>query len=161
MPSEALASISYLLSAPDDRPARAFAARFEQLTGALTAKSEEDTVFFRAVSYLPFCEVGSEPELESLSEEGFAEIMQARADDMPVALSTLSTHDTKRSADARAAIIALSYLPNVAASFYRNAREEARRRADHAPCRRCRATHPGPHRQSDAGGQGFVAARRP
>jgi (1->4)-alpha-D-glucan 1-alpha-D-glucosylmutase len=129
MPSEALASISYLLSAPDDRPARAFAARFEQLTGALTAKSEEDTVFFRAISYLPFCEVGSEPELESLSEQGFAEVMQARADDMPVALSTLSTHDTKRSADARAAIIALSYLPDIAASFYCSAREEARRRA--------------------------------
>jgi (1->4)-alpha-D-glucan 1-alpha-D-glucosylmutase len=129
MPSEALASISYLLSAPDDRPARAFAARFEQLTGALTAKSEEDTVFFRAISYLPFCEVGGEPELEALSEQGFAEIMQARADDMPVALSTLSTHDTKRSADARAAIIALSYLPDVAASLYRSAREEARRRA--------------------------------
>ncbi len=129
MPSEALASISYLLSAPDDRPARIFAARFEQLTGALTAKSEEDTVFFRAVSFLPLCEVGSEPELDSLSMQAFAEIMQARADEMPVALSTLSTHDTKRSADARAAIIALSYLPDIAASLYRAAKDEARCRA--------------------------------
>ncbi|WP_260925822.1 alpha-amylase family glycosyl hydrolase [Novosphingobium sp. 9] len=50
-----------LLHAPDDPPARAFAARFEQLTGALTAKSEEDTLFYRDVACLALCEVGPSP----------------------------------------------------------------------------------------------------
>ncbi|MFD1960820.1 hypothetical protein ACFSHP_20775 [Novosphingobium panipatense] len=72
-----------LLRAPDDPLARAFAARFEQLTGALTAKSEEDTVFFRSVAYLPLCEVGSEPDLGSLDTEAFATQMRERADRTP------------------------------------------------------------------------------
>jgi (1->4)-alpha-D-glucan 1-alpha-D-glucosylmutase len=115
-----------LLHAPHDRLARAFAARFEQLTGALTAKSEEDTVFFRSVAFLPFCEVGSEPDLEAIDAAGFAAILSARAVQSPLALDALSTHDTKRSADARAVIVALSHFPEVAEALYRDAREQAR-----------------------------------
>lgn len=115
-----------LLHAPHDPLARAFAARFEQLTGALTAKSEEDTVFFRSVAFLPFCEVGSEPDLEPLDAAGFAAILSARAAQSPLALDALSTHDTKRSADARAVIVALSHFPDVAEALYRDAREQAR-----------------------------------
>ncbi|EJL35002.1 malto-oligosyltrehalose synthase [Novosphingobium sp. AP12] len=115
-----------LLRSPDDPLARAFAARFEQLTGALTAKSEEDTVFFRSVAYLPFCEVGSEPDLEPLDAAGFAAILSARAAQSPLALDALSTHDTKRSADARAVLVALSHFPEVAEALYRDAREQAR-----------------------------------
>lgn len=105
--------------------ARNFAARFEQLTGALTAKSEEDTVFFRAVSYLPFCEVGGEPDLAPIGTATFARRMQARAERTPLALDALSTHDTKRSADARAAVIALARFPDLARTFYEDARSRA------------------------------------
>jgi (1->4)-alpha-D-glucan 1-alpha-D-glucosylmutase len=115
-----------LLRSPDDPLARAFAARFEQLTGALTAKSEEDTVFFRSVAFLPFCEVGSEPDLEPLDAAGFEAILSARAAQSPLALDALSTHDTKRSADARAVLVALSHFPEVAEALYRDAREQAR-----------------------------------
>jgi (1->4)-alpha-D-glucan 1-alpha-D-glucosylmutase len=115
-----------LLHAPHDPLARAFAARFEQLTGALTAKSEEDTVFFRSVAFLPFCEVGSEPDLEAIDAAGFAAILSARAAQSPLGLDALSTHDTKRSADARAVIVALSHFPDVAEALYRDAREQAR-----------------------------------
>ncbi|WP_404477203.1 malto-oligosyltrehalose synthase [Novosphingobium sp. BL-52-GroH] len=115
-----------LLRAPDDPLARTFAARFEQLTGALTAKSEEDTVFFRSVAFLPLCEVGSEPDLDAIDPERFAAAMAARADETPLALTALSTHDTKRSADARAVLIALSHFPQLAQGLYRTARERAR-----------------------------------
>lgn len=114
-----------LLHAPDDPLARRFAARFEQLTGALTAKSEEDTVFFRSVAFLPLCEVGAEPELNAMDEVAFASAMTARADLTPLALNALSTHDTKRSADARAVLLALGYFPDLARSLYAVARHRA------------------------------------
>ncbi|WP_159982283.1 MULTISPECIES: malto-oligosyltrehalose synthase [unclassified Novosphingobium] len=114
-----------LLRAPDDPLARAFGARFEQLTGALTAKSEEDTVFFRSVAFLPLCEVGAEPDLDPFDHEGFEEVMAMRAARTPLALDTLSTHDTKRSADARAVLIALSHFPQAARDLYIEAREAA------------------------------------
>ncbi|EQB11585.1 malto-oligosyltrehalose synthase [Novosphingobium lindaniclasticum] len=120
------ALLDLLATAGENEAARAFAARFEQLTGALTAKSEEDTVFFRAVSYLPFCEVGAEPDLPALDREAFAQLMEARAERTPLALDALSTHDTKRSADARAAIVALSHFPDLAQHVYRSARDRAR-----------------------------------
>jgi len=129
MPSEALGLVFNTLSAPDDPLARSFAARFEQLTGALTAKSEEDTVFYRSVAYLPFCEVGSEPDLQAIDVEDFTRIMAGRARQTPCALNTLSTHDTKRSADARAALIALTYLPALGERLYAGARAEARARS--------------------------------
>jgi (1->4)-alpha-D-glucan 1-alpha-D-glucosylmutase len=119
------AALLDLLRAGDDPRARAFAARFEQLTGALTAKSEEDTVFFRSVAYLPFCEVGSEPDLEAMDADAFAEALSARAAQSPLALDALSTHDTKRSADARAVLVALSHFPELATSLYVQAREAA------------------------------------
>ncbi|GFE74923.1 malto-oligosyltrehalose synthase [Novosphingobium sp. TCA1] len=122
---QAGALLDLLHAAADDEPARIFAARFEQLTGALTAKSEEDTVFFRSVAYLPFCEVGAEPELDAIETGAFEALMQRRAKSTPFALNALSTHDTKRSADARAALIALSHFPEPARRFC----EEARRRA--------------------------------
>lgn len=117
------ALLDLLQAAAGDPQARQFAARFEQLTGALTAKSEEDTVFFRAVSYLPFCEVGAEPELQTISRSAFEALMNRRAARTPYGLNALSTHDTKRSADARATIVALSYFPALASRFYAHAGE--------------------------------------
>ncbi|AXB78461.1 malto-oligosyltrehalose synthase [Novosphingobium sp. P6W] len=124
-PQKDAARLVDLLRAPDDPLARAFAARFEQLTGALTAKSEEDTVFFRSIAFLPFCEVGSEPDLDPIDREGFQELMAMRAAETPLALDALSTHDTKRSADARAVLIALSHFPQAAQDLYAEARETA------------------------------------
>jgi len=121
------AALLGLLRAPGD--ASAFAARFEQLTGALTAKSEEDTVFFRSVAYLPFCEVGSEPDLDPMTVGEFEAAMASRARETPLALDALSTHDTKRAADARAVLMALSHFPQAAAALYHAARERAREQA--------------------------------
>ncbi|WP_232495868.1 malto-oligosyltrehalose synthase [Novosphingobium kaempferiae] len=114
-----------LLRATDDALARTFATRFEQLTGALTAKSEEDTVFFRSVAYLPLCEVGAEPDLDAIDRAAFEAAMAERARLTPLALNALSTHDTKRSADARAVLVALSHFPALARDLYAEARSRA------------------------------------
>ncbi|MFD1961765.1 hypothetical protein ACFSHP_26880 [Novosphingobium panipatense] len=71
-----------LLRAPDDPLARAFAARFEQLTGAHCEIGGGHRLF-RSVAYLPLCEVGSEPDLGSLDTEAFATQMRERADRTP------------------------------------------------------------------------------
>ena len=125
--SGALQQVEQLFEASGEA-ADVFRARFEQLTGALTAKSEEDTVFYRNVAYLPFCEVGLDPAADALGLGGFETEMKERSHRAPMALSTLTTHDTKRSADARAVILALSHLPDLAASLYAEARAEARQR---------------------------------
>ncbi len=126
-PPGGLQQIERLFEVPGE-VADIFRARFEQLTGALTAKSEEDTVFYRDVAYLPFCEVGLDPAVDVLGLSEFEAEMKQRSDRTPLALSTLTTHDTKRSADARAVILALSHLPDLAADLYAEARTEARQR---------------------------------
>lgn len=121
------ALLDLLCASDKDEAARDFAGRFEQLTGALTAKSEEDTVFFRMTAYLPFCEVGAEPDLTAMTVGDFSSLMQDRAARWPLGLNALSTHDTKRSADARAAVIALSHFPDFAERLLSTARESAKR----------------------------------
>jgi (1->4)-alpha-D-glucan 1-alpha-D-glucosylmutase len=51
--------------------------------------------------------------------------MTERAATTPLALDALSTHDTKRSADARAVLIALSHFPALARDLYGEARARA------------------------------------
>lgn len=53
--------------------------------------------------------------------------MQGRASRWPLGLDTLSTHDTKRSADARAAVIALSHFPDLAERLFAAAKESAKK----------------------------------
>src|SRR5690606_39010250 len=90
-----------------------------------TAKSEEDTAFYQAVAFLPFCEVGAQPDLAPPDAAALAQRMRERARTSPCALNALSTHDTKRSADARAAIIALTWLPALGERLYGEALDRA------------------------------------
>lgn len=86
-----------------------FVRRFQQTTGPAMAKGGEDTAFFRWVPLLSRNEVGGDP---GMGPDGaidrahrFHADRQAR---WPHALGCLSTHDTKRSADLRARLDALS-----------------------------------------------------
>ncbi|MGW8377154.1 malto-oligosyltrehalose synthase [Streptomyces sp. ODS28] len=104
--------------APDaGAPARAagdrrdFAARFGQVASALRAKSLEDTAFYRYVPLLSACEVGGEPGRPAVPPDDFHAYCAARQRDHPFAGTVLSTHDTKRSADVRAAIALLTECP--------------------------------------------------
>lgn len=85
----------------------AFRDLFQQTSGAVLAKSSEDTALYRYLAFPAACEVGAEPEGGALSAEAFAERAAAMA---PGAMVLTSTHDTKRSEDARMRLVATSHL---------------------------------------------------
>lgn len=91
------------------------AARFAQLTGALTAKSLEDTAFYRSARLISLQEVGGAPSDIGPSDPHPA--LARRAAEWPAAMTTLSTHDTKRGEDVRARIGVLSQCPDDWAAF--------------------------------------------
>ena len=85
--------------------------RFQQACGAVMAKGVEDTAFYRWTHLVSLCEVGGAPERFAISTDEL-HAWAIRAQHLtPVAMTTLSTHDTKRSADVRARIGVLSELP--------------------------------------------------
>jgi (1->4)-alpha-D-glucan 1-alpha-D-glucosylmutase len=97
---------------PYSRPrVRKFALKMQQFTGPMTAKSIEDTAFYRYHALVGLNEVGGEPTLPALSVAEFHERMRQRAAQQPHGLTATATHDTKRGEDARARILALSELP--------------------------------------------------
>ncbi|WP_327727331.1 malto-oligosyltrehalose synthase [Streptomyces sp. NBC_00487] len=88
-----------------------FRARFAQTSSALRAKSVEDTAFYRYVPLLSANEVGGDPGSPAVSPEDFHAYCARVQRDWPATGTVLSTHDTKRSADVRAAIAALGECP--------------------------------------------------
>lgn len=87
------------------------AIRFQQLTGAVMAKGVEDTAFYRYNRLVSLNEVGGDPGHFGVDLAEFHRAQQERDQHWPAAMTTLSTHDTKRSEDVRAAIATLSEQP--------------------------------------------------
>ncbi|MFJ2551131.1 malto-oligosyltrehalose synthase [Microbacterium sp. NPDC087591] len=85
--------------------------RFPQTTGAVMAKGVEDTAFYRWTRLGTLTEVGGDPSIAALSIAEFHDAQQARLTSWPHAMTTLSTHDTKRSEDVRARLSVLSEIP--------------------------------------------------
>lgn len=85
--------------------------RFQQTCGPIQAKGIEDTAFYRWAPLAGLNEVGSHPgEFATAPEE-----LASFADNLlvwPATMTTLTTHDTKRSEDTRAALAVLSELPD-------------------------------------------------
>jgi (1->4)-alpha-D-glucan 1-alpha-D-glucosylmutase len=88
-----------------------FVVRFQQLTGPVMAKGVEDTAFYRYFRLSALNEVGGNPGRFGMSIDEFHEANAKRAARFPRHLLTTYTHDTKRSPDVRARIVALSWLP--------------------------------------------------
>jgi len=84
--------------------------RFQQTSGMVMAKGVEDTAFFRYTRLGTLTEVGADPTEFSLSPEEFHARMARRQTELPLSMTTLSTHDTKRSEDTRARISVLAEL---------------------------------------------------
>jgi len=101
------------------RERRKFVMRFQQLTGPVAAKGIEDTAFYRFYPLASLCEVGGEPSRFGVSPGTFHRLNRERLALWPHAMLASSTHDTKRSEDARARINALSEIP---ARWYRAVR---------------------------------------
>ncbi|HJV98373.1 MAG TPA: malto-oligosyltrehalose synthase [Arthrobacter sp.] len=92
-------------------PGTAIAVRFQQTSGMVMAKGVEDTAFYRYTRLGTLTEVGAEPTEFAVSPEEFHRRMRRRHEELPESMTTLSTHDTKRSEDARARISVIAELP--------------------------------------------------
>ena len=84
-------------------------ARLQQVTGAAIAKAQEDTAFYRWIPLLSSNEVGAEPDEAVLDVGGFHQVMARRAEVMPSGITLTSSHDTKRSEDSRARLMAATH----------------------------------------------------
>jgi (1->4)-alpha-D-glucan 1-alpha-D-glucosylmutase len=104
--SPAVGDLAGLLLDPANLELRA---RLQQLTGAAIAKAQEDTAFYRWTPLLSANEVGAEPDEPAMDAAAFHAAMRRREAEQPHGLTLLSSHDTKRSADARMRVAAISH----------------------------------------------------
>ncbi|MFI5527884.1 alpha-amylase family glycosyl hydrolase [Kitasatospora sp. NPDC051853] len=88
-----------------------FCARLGQTAAAAAAKGVEDTAFYRFNALLSLNEVGGSPAHPGLRPEEFHAWCGYLDGRWPHSMTALSTHDTKRSADARARLAVLAELP--------------------------------------------------
>ncbi|MGH3864909.1 MAG: malto-oligosyltrehalose synthase [Pseudonocardiaceae bacterium] len=102
-----LAALSPRLRDPRDE----LAIRFQQSSGAVMAKAVEDTAYYRWTRFVTLNEVGGDPARFGLELDAFHAAAARREEIAPWGMTTLSTHDTKRSADVRARLAVLSELP--------------------------------------------------
>lgn len=85
--------------------------RFQQVCGAVMAKGVEDTAFYRYTALTSANEVGGDPTRAALSPDELTAWIANTTAHWPVTMTCLSTHDTKRGEDTRAAISLLTEWP--------------------------------------------------
>jgi (1->4)-alpha-D-glucan 1-alpha-D-glucosylmutase len=108
-----------LLRSPQDldsagRAAHAqFVLKFQQTTGPVMAKGLEDTLFYIYNRLSALNEVGGDPQQFGLRVETFHQRNLDRQRDWPATVLATSTHDTKRSEDVRARMVAISEIPEL------------------------------------------------
>ncbi|NUO91276.1 MAG: malto-oligosyltrehalose synthase [Dermatophilaceae bacterium] len=103
-----------------------FLVRFQQTCGPAMAKAIEDTAYYRFVRLVGLNEVGGDPRQVGVSTDDFHRFAGRLLGEWPQTMTTLSTHDTKRSEDVRARLFVLAERPEAWASWVRTARELAR-----------------------------------
>ena len=102
--------IAEMLLLARDAPAE-FVTRFQQTTPPVVAKGVEDTAFYRYGRLLALNDVGGDPGRFGIDVDRFHAAAAQRAERFPEAMLTTMTHDTKRSADVRARLAALTWMP--------------------------------------------------
>jgi (1->4)-alpha-D-glucan 1-alpha-D-glucosylmutase len=100
-----------LAEGPGGPDAGEFVTRFQQTCGPVMAKGVEDTAFYRYLRLTALNEVGGDPGRFGLPVEEFHRACAEQQTDWPLSMTTLSTHDTKRSEDVRARLVLLSECP--------------------------------------------------
>jgi (1->4)-alpha-D-glucan 1-alpha-D-glucosylmutase len=94
-------------SAATTEAGRDLVVRFGQTCGPVMAKGVEDTTFYRYHRLVALNEVGGDPSLLERPSTAALHTWAARqAAHWPAAMTTLSTHDTKRSEDVRSRLLA-------------------------------------------------------
>ncbi|WP_284745235.1 malto-oligosyltrehalose synthase [Amycolatopsis sp. RTGN1] len=109
-------------------PGSELATRIQQTSGMVVAKGTEDTTFYRYTRFAALNEVGGNPDRFGLGVEEFHRLAAEREAGYPAAMTTLTTHDTKRSEDTRARMAVLAEVPGEFAEAVR--RWTARRGID-------------------------------
>jgi (1->4)-alpha-D-glucan 1-alpha-D-glucosylmutase len=105
-----------MVADPDGPLAR----RVEQTSGMVTAKGVEDTTFYRWNRFVALNEVGGDPDRFGVTPVAFHAATAAREAATPATMTTLSTHDTKRSEDVRARLAVLSEVTAEWGAFLRS-----------------------------------------
>lgn len=98
-------------AATDPGAASDLCVRFQQTTGPVMAKGIEDTAFYRWHRLVALNEVGADPSVGERPHEAVQALhtwARHQAEHWPRGMTTLSTHDTKRSEDVRARILAVA-----------------------------------------------------
>ncbi len=93
-----------------------FLMRFQQFTSPVMAKGVEDTAFYCYNRLTALSEVGGDPARNGSTVEEFHAYCAKMQATHPLTMTTLSTHDTKRSEDVRARLAALTEMPTAFAS---------------------------------------------
>jgi (1->4)-alpha-D-glucan 1-alpha-D-glucosylmutase len=106
-----LRTLGHVLVSPesgqDTVAGRDLCVRFQQTTGPVMAKGIEDTAFYRWHRLVALNEVGADPAAPA-DPERLHVWATHQAEHWPLGMTTLSTHDTKRSEDVRARLLALA-----------------------------------------------------
>ncbi|MEO5920989.1 MAG: malto-oligosyltrehalose synthase [Pseudolysinimonas sp.] len=121
---ELAATLAHLARVLGD-PSQPAAIRMQQTSGMVMVKGVEDTAFYRDTRLATLTEVGSDPAHFALSPAEFHAAQVARLSTHPSGMTTLTTHDTKRSEDTRARISVLAELPDEWAAFVLRRRERS------------------------------------
>ncbi|MBD2757918.1 malto-oligosyltrehalose synthase [Yimella sp. cx-573] len=123
---EIQALVPLTVLAEDDDAATDFAIRLQQTWGPVMAKGIEDTTFYRYHRLVALNEVGSDPTLVAGASPDlmhqWAEYQQRH---WPRTMTGLSTHDTKRSEDVRARLLALAGAPELWQELSQSAQRHA------------------------------------
>ncbi|GAA1441044.1 malto-oligosyltrehalose synthase [Leifsonia poae] len=93
-------------------PAHPAAVRFQQTSGMIMAKGVEDNAYYRYTRLTSLTEVGADPAQFALAPSAFHARQADRMARLPHTMTTLTTHDTKRSEDTRARIAVLAEVPS-------------------------------------------------
>jgi (1->4)-alpha-D-glucan 1-alpha-D-glucosylmutase len=100
-----------LAEGPRGEASAEFVQRFQQTCGPVMAKGVEDTAFYRYLRLSALNEVGGDPARFGLHLAEFHASCAAMQASWPLSMTTLSTHDTKRSEDVRARLALLTQCP--------------------------------------------------
>ena len=100
------AGLEWLPGCPEE-----FVTRFQQTSPPVMAKGVEDTAFYRHARFVALNDVGGDPTRFGITVQQFHEANAERAARFPENLLITTTHDTKRTGDARARLTALSAVP--------------------------------------------------
>ncbi len=88
-----------------------FVMKLQQFTSPVIAKGLEDTAFYIYNRLVSLNEVGGDPSCFGVSVQAFHHANMERVKRLPHSMLATSTHDSKRSADVRMRLMALSELP--------------------------------------------------